>query len=350
MFVCHDKGKVFLYNKFTSICILVTTTISQTTISQTKNVSKIRYFTEKSISKYAKILNTKTWEYLEMHNNAQDSFNFFYNFFLSNFENVFPEKYIEIKYKNRHSWMPKSLLKSIRNNHSLYKLSITNPAEINKLTYKTYNKWNSIKRKAERDYFSNQLEINKYYIKKSWRIMKSVIGNKRKMHQKNRRFVINDKIIDNDLHIANAFNNCFVSVGPILAAKLTTTSLNPIDFLQHHYSSMVISQIHDLEVVNIIRSLNNSSPGWDDIPSFITKRVLNSYIKPLTVLINRSFQEGIVPDEINLAKVIPIYKSGSTMELNNYRPISVLNIFSKIFERLMYNRLIFFLDKYNILY
>ena len=83
---------------------------------------------------------------------------------------------------------------------------------------------------------------------------------------------------------------------------------------------------------------------------FFTKRALNSYIKPLTVLINRSFQEGIVPDEIKLAKVIPIYKSGSTMELNNYRPIFVLNIFSKIFERLMYNRLIFFLDKYNILY
>ena len=71
--------------------------------------------------------------------------------------------------------------------------------------------------------------------------MKSVIGNKRKMHPKNQRFVINDKIRDNDLHIVNAFNNYFVSVGPILAAKLTTTSLNPIDFLQTHYSSMVIS-------------------------------------------------------------------------------------------------------------
>ena len=104
--------------------------------------------------------------------------------------------------------MPKSLLKSIRNNHSLYKLSITNPTEINKLIYKTYNnKLNSIKRKAERDYFSNQLEINKSDMKKSWRIMKSVIGNKIKMHQKHRRFVINDKILDDDLLIANEFNN-----------------------------------------------------------------------------------------------------------------------------------------------
>ena len=63
-----------------------------------------------------------------------------------------------------------------------------------------------------------------------------------------------------------------------------------------------------------------------------------------------SFHDGIFPDELKLAKVIPIYKSGSTMELSNYRPISVLNIFSKIFERLMYNKLIQFLDQYNVLY
>ena len=118
-------------------------------ISQTKTISKIRYFTENIISKYAKILNIQTWEYLEMHNNAQDLFTFFHNFFISNFENVFSEKYIEIKYKNRHSWMPKSLLKSIRNNHSLYKLSITNPTEINESTFKTYNnKLISIKKKS----------------------------------------------------------------------------------------------------------------------------------------------------------------------------------------------------------
>ena len=181
--------------------------------------------------------------------------------------------------------------------------------------------------------------------------MKSDIGNKRKMHQKNRRFVINDKIIDNDLHIANAFNNYFVSVGPILAANLTPTSLNPIDFLQNHYSSMVISQIHDLEVVNIIRSFNL-------IIVVLTGMTFHLFlIKGFSIPILYSysshkhiFPRRIVLDEIKLAKVILIYKSGSTMELNNYRPISVLNIFSKIFERRMSNRQIIFIYKYNILY
>ena len=128
------------------------------------------------------------------------------------------------------------------------------------------------------------------------------------------------------------------------------TYLNPLHYVQNNPNSMVMQQIEDFEVVNVINSLNNSSPGWDGIPSRLAKRVLNSYIKPLTLLINKSFRDGIFPDELKLAKVIPIYKSGSTMELCNYRPISVLNIFSKIFERLMYNKLIQFLDQYNVLY
>ena len=112
--------------------------------------------------------------------------------------------------------MPKLLLNSIEKNDILYKLSITTPTEENKLTYKTYsNRLNTIKRKAERDYFSNQLEINKSDMKKSWKIIMSVIGNKRKSHQTNKRFIINNIIIENELRIANEFNNYFVSIGPM---------------------------------------------------------------------------------------------------------------------------------------
>ena len=110
--------------------------------------------------KYCKIynMNNKNWGNLYIiNNNAQNSFTAFYDFFL---ENIFPEKSIEIKYKNRHSWMPISLLKSIKTNHVLYKLSITKPTKINQATYKNNNnKLNSIKRKAERDHYSNQGRI-----------------------------------------------------------------------------------------------------------------------------------------------------------------------------------------------
>ena len=122
--------------------------------------------------------------------------------------------------------------------------------------------------------------------------------------------------------MANEFNSYFVSVGPTLAAHQIITDLNPLHYVHNNPNCMVLLHI---EVVNVINSLNNSSPGWDGIPSRLTKRVLNSYIRPLTLLINQSFLHGIFPDELKLTKVIPIYKSGSTMELSNYRRIFVLN-------------------------
>ena len=61
---------------------------------------------------------------------------------------------------------------------------------------------------------------------------------------------------------------------------------------------MIMQQIEDFDVVHVFTSLNNSSPGWDGIPSRLAKIVLNSYIKPLSLLINKSFRDGIFPDEL----------------------------------------------------
>jgi len=67
-------------------------------------------------------------------------------------------------------------------------------------------------------------------------------------------------------------------------------------------------------------------------------------------IFNLSLNEGIVPDELKIAKVVPIYKKGDKSEAINYRPISLLSVFDKLLERLMYNRLYSFLTKHNILY
>ena len=111
----------------------------------------------------------------------------------------------------------------------------------------------------------------------------------------------------------------------------------------------MVTHIEEREVATIINSLKNSTPGCDGIPATIDKITIYLYVKILIHIINQEFYNGVFPKEL-MAKVIPVYKSGSTMELNNYRPISVLNTFSKVFERLMYDRLTKFLDKYNILY
>ena len=67
-------------------------------------------------------------------------------------------------------------------------------------------------------------------------------------------------------------------------------------------------------------------------------------INPLTHIINNSIKEGVFPSELKLARVVPLLKSGDSSQITNYRPISILSFFSKIFERIMYNHIVDFMD------
>ena len=105
------------------------------------------------------------------------------------------------------------------------------------------------------------------------------------------------------------------------------------------------------EIIQVVNQMQaKQSAGFDDIPLDIMKLSTSYVAKPLTAIINNSFRNGSFPDTLKIAKVCPVYKNGDTSELTNYRPISVLTSFSKIFERLVYNRLTNYLNKYAIIY
>ena len=80
------------------------------------------------------------------------------------------------------------------------------------------------------------------------------------------------------------------------------------------------------------------------------KLIQNCIKSPLAHICNRSFVTGIFPSELKIATVVPIFKSGDDMVFSNYRPVSVLPVLSKILERLMYNRLILYINRYGLLY
>ena len=81
----------------------------------------------------------------------------------------------------------------------------------------------------------------------------------------------------------------------------------------------------------------------------VVKESVNLICAPLTHIINLSLNSGVVPQEMKIARVIPLFKSGDKSLFTNYRPVSVLPVFSKFLERIVYNRLINFLNKYDIL-
>ena len=81
----------------------------------------------------------------------------------------------------------------------------------------------------------------------------------------------------------------------------------------------------------------------------IRKRSINSISSPLTQIVNLSIIHGIVPNELTIVHVVPIFKSGDKALFSNYRPISVLPCFSKILEGIIYNRIINYLNDFNVL-
>ena len=103
-------------------------------------------------------------------------------------------------------------------------------------------------------------------------------------------------------------------------------------------------------VSRYISTLKKSSAGWAELPTFVAKECVSGYIEPLTYMINTSFTEGVFHIELKLARVIPIFKIGNKTELTNYRRISVLSFFPKVFEKIMYTNLLDLIEHNKILY
>ena len=113
---------------------------------------------------------------------------------------------------------------------------------------------------------------------------------------------------------------------------------------------MAITPIIQNDVINVTRNLKASSPGWDSISAVVVRTTYPCFVEPLTHILNLSAMYGVFPSELKLAKVIPLYKANDPMVFYNYRPVSVLPVFSKIFERIVYNQLLSFINKHKLLY
>ena len=115
--------------------------------------------------------------------------------------------------------------------------------------------------------------------------------------------------------------------------------------------SMFLEPVSELTVIETSKKLKSkSSSGHDEISTNLLKETIDIVIKPITHIVNKSFDAGIVPSNLKIAKVVPIFKANDDSLLKNYRPVSLLPAFSKLLEKLMYDKLLSFLNSKNILY
>ena len=94
----------------------------------------------------------------------------------------------------------------------------------------------------------------------------------------------------------------------------------------------------------------NKSPGYHEISANVIINCFSELNDPLKYLFEKSIEKGVFPDALKIARVTPLFKGGDPSNISNYRPISVLPCFSKILERIMYNRLYKYLTTEKLLY
>ena len=141
-------------------------------------------------------------------------------------------------------------------------------------------------------------------------------------------------------------------MGPETARTIPNVNRSHTSYLRDRNSfSFLIAFISNDELIDTIKSLDSKkSSGPSSIPTKLLLEIADLISIPLCKIINISFRTCVFPEKIKVAKVISIFKKGSTQDVNNYRPISLLSIFDKILEKLMYSRLYKFLEQHNVLF
>ena len=155
--------------------------------------------------------------------------------------------------------------------------------------------------------------------------------------------------------IADLFNVYFCEMPIKLLKNNKTNNISPPDkhrmCIKGCNKSIFFALITENEVTKVAKSLKNKFvTGNDDIPDYIVKQCIDYLKKPLTDIYYASLESGIFPDQLKIAKVIPVHnKKGNRRDINNYRPIASLSVFSKMLEKLVYNRIIAFIEKNGII-
>ena len=315
-----------------------------------------RKVNSKTIATFETELANVEWDNLP-DSNAEEYFQSFFDTLSSKVDMSFPlQKLPPRKVKPDPPWFSQALKVSSRVKNKLYRRFMDKKTQLAKVKYKDYlREYKNLIRAAKRKYYGALISTYKNNIKKVWEIVRGAVG-----IVKNRQgkfpdyFLVEKKCAGGKLFtskvtdkkvIADGFNKFYSNVGPNLSQKIAKKnphlegSKEHLKNIPRSSSNFTLCTVNEATVQYFIDKLKNkSSSGTDGLSNKVLKQVSGVLLKPLHKMINFSLSTGVVPSQLKLAKVIPLYKgadAGSRHEYTNYRPIAILNTLSKVLEKVV---------------
>ena len=248
---------------------------------------------------------------------------------------------VERKHELKNDWI-KSIRKDIPAGNPTLRKSFTDYRAVLKLVIKN----------AKNTFNCEKILENKHDRKKTWKIINDLRG-KTKANIKP-SFVIDNVKITNRRVISNEFNKYFNSIASKLNESLSDSPISNsrlpsfLDFLAPaNDKTMYLEDCSPDEIMSIISDLDNNKAS--DIPIRIVKKVSHIIALTLSMYYNILMKDGIFPEVLKIGKITPIYKKGNPEDIGNYRPVSTLPIFGKLFEKVIYSRVYSFAQSQGII-
>ena len=212
-------------------------------------------------------------------------------------------------------------------------------------------------KKAKAKYYEKYFTEHKNNSKKQWEMINSLLKRKKKKISVTKLIDEDGKNINSPQEISEKFNDYFANIAGNLKSKMnqepnSPSSQNPFS----HFSdppvsnSIYLRPVTPGEVYEIIDNFKNKSTLDTKISALKIANTNHKFTEALAKIVTTSFQQGVFPASLKIAKLIPIHKGGKKTEVENYRPISLLATFSKIYEKLMNKRFVSFFEENNTIY
>ena len=304
-----------------------------------------RVFQNENINSFCEDLCKENWKTTFENTDLNTAFNNFYNELINYFNIHFPIKKFYVK-KGK-GWVNNETKLSSKKLKEMFQSKKHNP-DLEQLYIQAKKQHCTLIKQTKRAYYQNLIINSDNQTKSAWHVI-NMLSNKTR---RNNTFeiMIEGSLVDDPIIIANHFNN-FFKESPYKVLNQIPRTRRKSKPQPSNSNSLFLEPFERNEFLTIIQTKLKPkfSSGYDNIPSYLLKKIIEIIAEPLLHLVNISFENGCFPDLLKINKIIPVYKSGSHELVENYRPIALSPVLAKVFEYCYLSRLNRFLNKYKLI-
>ena len=263
------------------------------------------------------------------------------------------------KYKHKQSpWITAGILRSIKIRDKLYsKLKKLSPISLNyeeiKHNYNSYCKLlNKLIKEAKLNHYENEFKKHSSDLKKTWATINKIVCRNNKSNEFPSYIITNNRKVKSTEEAVNILNEYFTTVGATLASGIRKNEKHFSNYLkQRIMCSFSFNTVNENDIIKILDKFKpKTSAGPDGLSMKLLKSIKEFIAPPLSLLVNQSLCTGIFPSKFKIAKVLPLLKKSNNYNIENFRPISLLNTVSKILEKCVFNQLYNYFESNKLFY